>query len=142
MLLAYSLSGKKLSIGKHALLNLGNAELAEIILSDPQGANVMAVSQSPTDMPFIEVVNHELKIFPNPFKSELKIRLVSGYNNAKVDIVFTDILGRVIHKISIKQPNGVREYSWNPATLGSGVYFCTLLIDSKQVETKKVIYVK
>lgn len=40
LFLAYSMSGKTLGVGKHALLQIGDAELTNIVLSDAQGHNV------------------------------------------------------------------------------------------------------
>ena len=40
--LAYSMSGKTLSAGKHAVLNIGNAKVMDIRLSDAAGSNVEA----------------------------------------------------------------------------------------------------
>lgn len=40
LFLAYSMSGKTLGVGRHALLQIGDAELTNIVLSDAQGHNV------------------------------------------------------------------------------------------------------
>lgn len=40
LFLAYNMNGKTLSAGKHALLNIGNADLSTLRLSDSQGRNV------------------------------------------------------------------------------------------------------
>lgn len=40
LFMAYSMSGKTLGVGKHALLQIGDAELSSIVLSDAQGHNV------------------------------------------------------------------------------------------------------
>lgn len=42
MFMAYSMSGKTIGVGKTALLQIGNAELTSIVLSDSQGHNVVA----------------------------------------------------------------------------------------------------
>lgn len=41
MFLAFNMNGKTLTAGKHALLNIGNADLTSLRLSDTQGRNVM-----------------------------------------------------------------------------------------------------
>lgn len=43
LFLAYNLNGKTLTPGKHALLKIGDADVTQIRLSDPQGHNVEAV---------------------------------------------------------------------------------------------------
>jgi hypothetical protein len=46
--LAYNMNGKTLSAGKHALLNIGNADLSTLRLSDSQGRNVKVGAGSVT----------------------------------------------------------------------------------------------
>lgn len=48
LFLAYSLNGKTLSAGKHALLHIGNAQIASLHLSDTRGRNVNAVGSDVT----------------------------------------------------------------------------------------------
>lgn len=48
LFLAYNLNGKTLTPGKHALLHLGNAKIADIRLSDADGHNVKAISNEAT----------------------------------------------------------------------------------------------
>lgn len=48
LFMAYSMSGKTLEIGKHALLQIGDAELTNIVLSDAQGHNVVASPRAST----------------------------------------------------------------------------------------------
>ena len=46
--LAYSMSGKTLDAGKHAILNIGNAKIMDIRLSDVAGTNVIAKAEQAT----------------------------------------------------------------------------------------------
>lgn len=48
LFLAYSMSGKTLGIGKNALLQIGDAELTDIVFSDTQGHNIPAAPQVST----------------------------------------------------------------------------------------------
>ena len=48
MFMAYSMSGKTLGVGKTALLQIGDAELTDIIFSDAQGRNVAAAPKIST----------------------------------------------------------------------------------------------
>lgn len=55
MLLAYSMSGKTISIGKQPLLRIGDAEVKSIVASDARGKNVLAVNGATTsidELPF------------------------------------------------------------------------------------------
>ncbi len=48
LFLGYSMSGKTLAPGKHALLNIGNGQIAKIRLSDTSGRNVEAIGNETT----------------------------------------------------------------------------------------------
>ena len=48
LFMAYSMSGKTIGVGKNALLQIGDAELTSIALSDTQGHNVQAIPQAST----------------------------------------------------------------------------------------------
>ena len=48
MFMAYSMSGKTLGVGKHALMQIGDADMTNIVLSDAQGHNVAAAPQAST----------------------------------------------------------------------------------------------
>ena len=50
MFMAYSMSGKTLGVGKHALLQIGDADLTSIALSDTQGHNVSASPRISQDL--------------------------------------------------------------------------------------------
>jgi len=141
LLLAYSMSGKEIAAGKQALLQIGkNAVIDQVILSDTHGNNVIAVNNSSTNLVKIEG-NQLLKIFPNPFKETLNITTTIGFNtNTKVDIVFTDLTGREIDRISgVSVQSGTYHYVWNPRKLHSGIYFCTLRINGRAIQTEKVV---
>lgn len=50
LFLGYSMSGKTLAPGKHALLNIGTGQIAKIRLSDMYGRNVEAIGSETTDI--------------------------------------------------------------------------------------------
>lgn len=50
LFLAYSMSGKTLTVGKHAILNIGNAKIMDIRLSDAAGKNVEAKAGQETSV--------------------------------------------------------------------------------------------
>lgn len=50
LFLAYSMSGKTLAAGKHAILNIGNAKIMDVRLSDAAGKNVEAKAGQATGM--------------------------------------------------------------------------------------------
>lgn len=48
LFLAYNMNGRTLSAGRHAILNIGDAEITDIRLSDKDGHNVLAMPAVPT----------------------------------------------------------------------------------------------
>ncbi|MBR1881655.1 MAG: S8 family serine peptidase [Muribaculaceae bacterium] len=58
LFLAYNLNGRTLTAGRHAILNIGNHEIADVRLSDKDGHNVQAVKAVPT---VIEVVGADAR---------------------------------------------------------------------------------
>ncbi|MBR6354384.1 MAG: T9SS type A sorting domain-containing protein, partial [Paludibacteraceae bacterium] len=142
MLMAYSMSGRQVSAGKHALLRIGDKELGNIVLSDPAGHNVMAVQGGVVGVPDIEPISAQIiKVYPNPFEREVNIVLDLGETpNHSAQLIITDMLGRQVCYKDIGDANtGPYIYRWNATGMGKGVYFVTLTINGVRSQTKKVI---
>jgi len=140
--MAYSLSGKEIPAGKTALLRInGPAELNQVVFSDGKGQNVIGVSSDVSNIAK-EEGNQLLKLYPNPFRSALTIPYTIGTNSsAKVEFIFTDLLGRIVDRHQTYSANaGQYQYIWSPSgSIASGVYFCSLRINSVVVQTEKVV---
>lgn len=80
--------------------------------------------------------------YPNPFNSLTKIK----YEITKksfVEINIYDLLGKKIEKIlSNNQKPGIYEVTFNGSSLCSGIYFYTLFVNGKTLDTKKMIMIK
>lgn len=59
--LAYNMNGKTLTPGRHAILNIGNADVSTLCLSDAAGHNVQVVSETPTSIETISKRMHNQK---------------------------------------------------------------------------------
>ena len=97
--------------------------------------HTIAVSfKEKTDIEELEITNHELRIYPNPVKNELKI------DNGELTInnveVF-DVLGRMQNAESRMQ-NGEKEMIINISHLPSGIYFVRVSTELGEV-IKKVV---
>ena len=138
--MAYSMSGKSLLPGTYALLEIGEAEISEIVLSDVQGNNVAAIEKLPASLSTIECVQI-MHCYPNPFRNEINIQYVVGRNDAReVEFVMTDITGRTIASKSVSASYGGNTINWRlDNELMQGVYFVTLTVDGKKIQTEKVI---
>jgi Subtilase family/Secretion system C-terminal sorting domain len=142
LLMAYSLSGKIIPAGKTALLQIGeNTEINQLILSDPHGLNVITVDGKLGNIAWQDG-NQIQKVYPNPFVGELHIPYTIGSNSeTKVKLVFSDLLGRVVGQYETNTSRtGNYEYVWSPANkTASGIYFCSLQVNGKTVQTVKLV---
>ncbi len=138
--MAYSMAGKTLAAGKHALLEIGNNTLTDIILSDPTGHNVVAIAEATTGIS--NVTHMQLQgVYPNPFTDALTVDFAVGKSgNHSVELRFTDLAGRTIYAHSTTLGYGNHSYTWKPAhTLLSGIYFVTLYVDNSAQHTEKIV---
>ena len=140
--MAYSMSGKALGVGKHALLYVGDAEMKQIVLSNAQGQNVPAIRKTATDLSSVEAMQMRLPN-PNPFTTQVNIPYVVGQSGTHdVRLVFTNIAGLTVDAYATTHTFGEHTYTWRPAALPEGVYFVTLYVDGKKIQTSKLIRTK
>ena len=141
--MAYSMSGKTLSVGKHALLYVGDAEMKQIVLSNAQGQNVPAIKKTATDLSSVEAMQMRLPS-PNPFTTQVNIPYVVGQTGKhNIRLVFTNIAGLIVDSYTTTNTFGEYTYTWHPANaLPQGVYFVTLYVDVKKMQTSKLVKVK
>ena len=141
--MAYSMSGKTLGVGKHALLYIGDAEMKKIILSNADGQNILAIQRTTTDLSSVEAMQMRLPN-PNPFTTMVNIPYVVGQTGAhNIRFVFTNIAGLVVDSYTTTQSFGEYTYTWRPANaLPQGVYFVTLYVDGKKIQSSKLVKVK
>lgn len=139
--MAYSMSKKTLGVGKHALLYVGDAEIKKIILSNAQGQNVPAIQRTTTDLSSVEAMQMRLPN-PNPFTIQVNIPYVVGQlGKHEVRLVFTNVAGLMVDSYSATQTFGEYTYTWRPGALPEGVYFVTLYVDGKKMQSSKLVKV-
>lgn len=143
LFLAYSMSGKKLEAGKHALLRIGDAEISDVALSDPTGHNVMAVFKE-GETPGDETIFLSTP-YPNPFNNTLIIPFIIGDESANsVSFTVTNIMGQTVANIELgSKARGEYSYEWNPGDgMAAGIYTIVMHVDGRKVQQSKVVYVK
>lgn len=139
--MAYSMSKKTLGVGKHALLYVGDAEMKQIVLSNAQGQNVPAIKKTATDLSSVEAMQMRLPN-PNPFATQVNIPYVVGQTGKhEVRLVFTNVAGLMVDSYSATQTFGEYTYTWRPGALLEGVYFVTLYVDGKKMQSSKLVKV-
>jgi subtilisin family serine protease len=139
LFLAFSLTGKTIAAGENALLNLGDAEVKSLILSDATGKNIPSVDGSTSGVGTVLGMQMRLP-YPNPFDSQLTVPYVINGNGAqKVRISMVDLSGRTV--ATYRTTNSFGEYSHTFATdaLSRGVYLVTLYVNNNLMQTVKVI---
>ena len=143
MFMAYSLSGEKLSAGKHAILKVGYADVDEMILADPSGSNVLAVEETVgvTENNDIFILNAP---YPNPFNASINIPYVIAKNDGKVTFTITNIMGQEVANIELgTQSRGRYSYEWQPKSdVPTGIYIINMYVNGNMVQRNKVVYMK
>ena len=140
--MAYSMSGKTLEVGRHALLYIGDAALDKIVLSNAQGQNVPAIKKVATGLSSTEAMQMRLPN-PNPFSTMVNIPYIVGQTGQHhIQLVFTNLAGMVVESYTTTNTFGEYTYTWKPGALPDGVYFVTLIVDGKKMQTNKLIRVK
>ncbi len=143
LFLAFSMTGKSLAAGKHALLKVGDGMVREVVFSNATGGNVIAIDGNKTGIGVVEGMQMRLP-YPNPFSVELNVPYVIGKDgDHNVRIVVSDIAGRTLHSYSTVNGYGEYSYTWRPeAGVEEGFYFVSLYVNDTLMQTAKVIYRK
>lgn len=141
--MAYSMSGKTIPAGRHALLEIGDAELSSIVLSDAQGHNVLPIDGTTTNLGVVEQMQLSAP-YPNPFRQQVVVPYLIGQSGEHaVRMVFTDVAGRTIDVYTTTNDFGSYTYTWTPAEgMLPGVYFVSLYVDNKLMQTSKIVYIQ
>ena len=141
--MAYSMSGKTIPAGRHALLEIGDAELSSIVLSDTQGHNVLPIDGTTTNLGVVEQMQLSAP-YPNPFREQVVVPYLIGQSGEHaVRMVFTDVAGRTIDVYTTTNNFGSYSYTWTPAEgMLPGVYFVSLYVDNKLMQTSKIVYIQ
>lgn len=137
---AFSMTGKTLSAGKHALMRIGNAEIDEIILCDSKGKNIVVLNASTSGVGVIAAMQMELP-YPNPFVKTLTVPYKIGKDGVHdVKIVVSSVTGTSVAIYSGKAEYGNHSWTWNAGeSVSAGVYFVSLYVDGKLMQTVKAV---
>ena len=143
LFMAYSMSGKRLPAGKHALLRIGEGQINTVALSDPEGHNVLAILSG------AGVEEHETLFleqpYPNPFNGNLTIPFIIADERVN-NVVFTvtNIMGQTVSRIELgSRSRGEYKYEWSPsASMATGIYTVSMQVNGRNVQRAKVVYVR
>lgn len=139
LFLAFSLSGKTLPAGRHALLRIGNAGLSELKLSDKNGRKILAVSGNVTGIGSVEAMQMG-DVYPVPFVDVLNVPVIIGKEGLhNVELTISTLSGAEILKAERSLEYGEHVLQLNASTLGKGFYLLGLKVDGRLMQTRKVI---
>ena len=80
---------------------------------------------------------------PNPFSTMVNIPYIVGQTGQHhIQLVFTNLAGMVVDSYTTTNTFGEYTYTWKPGALPEGVYFVTLIVDGKKMQSSKLIRVK
>lgn len=137
--LAFSLSGRTLEQGKHALLNIDDARVERIILVDTKGNRVAALDGTSTGIS--SVMGQQIRgCWPNPFDESLNVMVnIVTEGQHDVEVSLENLAGATL--LSKKGTLGVGEHAMtlDTAALSDGFYIVTLKVDGKNVQSVKAI---
>lgn len=137
--LAYSISGRSVAAGENAILAIGDADIAGILLCDTAGRQILAVRSEHSGIDAVSLAELKL-VTPNPFRDEIAVPVVlGGAGEHEVAIRFfsldgserlvsTSVLGYGEHTVAV-----------DTRSLPEGFYMLTLTVDGTAVDTAKVI---
>jgi hypothetical protein len=95
------------------------------IISSPSGGGVSSLAQN----------------IPNPFSNTTTINYSLPQNSLSAQIIITDKSGKVLKQVNVSG-NGKGSVQVNAATLLSGAYQYSLLVDGKLIDTKQMELLK
>lgn len=143
LFLAYSMTGKTLPAGKHALLHFGTeAQVAGMTLSDKYGHNVPAIANGTTGLTIATKETTD-QPYPSPFSNKLTIPYtIAEEGTHQVCITLTDLTGRIVMQMNKRIAHaGKFAQTWTGGNaLVPGVYLVKVSIDGETVTTAKVMH--
>lgn len=143
LFLAYSMTGKTLPAGKHALLHLGSeAQIESMTLADKQGHNVTALPNGTTAVAQAAHSAAEMP-YPSPFYNKLTVPYTIDDEGAHhVHITLTDLTGRTVSQLSKRVAHAGRfaQTFTDCSQLLPGIYLVQVCIDGQVVNTAKVMH--
>lgn len=137
--LSFSLSGKTLTTGKHAILSIEDGDVENLILVDGMGRRIMAMRVGTTGISSV-VMQQMLAPTPNPFHDVLNVPVVIGTEGThEVELRLVNLAGSVALSQKRRLDYGEHTITLDGSGLQSGFYLLTMSVDGETVQTSKVI---
>lgn len=136
--MAFSMSGRTIAPGKHALLDISDAQITEIVASNVEGINLpVELSNASTAVERVETTS-DFRAYPNPAIDIVNLDYVVPMDT-KVFFVVSNLQGALVDTASTFSPAGKNTVTVNVGNLPEGVYFIQAIVNGKNLNTYKVI---
>jgi hypothetical protein len=119
-----------------------------ILSVDTNGVESMPSTEYTANLTGIEEINKStvnvelMQNKPNPFDETtyISVFVKSKLTYQKAYVTVTDNRGRLVKDIPLKLEEGMNEVLFDKGTNGSGLYFYSLVIDGKTLQSKEMIF--
>ena len=140
LFLGFSLSGKSVPAGSHALLRVGNASIDQLVLSDSFGKKIMAVDATNfSGVGALECMQMG-KVWPVPFVDVVNVPVMIGKEGMhKVELELTSLSGAGVLSAGANLGYGEHVMQLNAGSVGNGFYLLSMKVDGRLMQTVKVI---
>lgn len=134
----FSMSGQTIAPGHHALLNIGESVVTQLVASNVSGTDMPTEFLGrPTGVETIET-SGSFRVYPNPVTDILNIEYTMPCD-AKVFFVIDNAQGVLVNSFSRFSTEGKNTLTLNASGLPAGTYFIQMIVDGRNVKTFKVI---
>lgn len=140
LFLGFSLSGKSISAGSHALLRVGNASIDQLVLSDSYGKKIMVADASNfSGVGALECMQMG-KVWPVPFVDVVNVPVMIGKEGMhRVELELTSLSGAGVLSAEAYLGYGENMMQLNAGSVGNGFYLLSMKVDGRLMQTVKVI---
>ena len=140
-LLSYNMNHYSLQPGTYALMKVGDAELEDFVLSDPNGC---VVNTKQGNILGIEEVSLDyVKPYPNPFTGTVTIPYTVNHSKDNISVMVSDVFGHIVYENNITNAAiGKYTVEWTPQNIACGIYFVTVQINGQESRKSKLVYEK
>lgn len=140
LFLGFSLSGKSVPAGSHALLRVGNASIDQLVLSDSYGKKIMAADATNfSGVGALECMQMG-KVWPVPFVDVVNVPVMIGKEGMhRVELELTSLSGAGVLSAEAYLGYGENMMQLNAGSVGNGFYLLSMKVDGRLMQTVKVI---
>ena len=110
----------------------------QLIVVNTSGCSDTALVALSNDAQLCPIIIESIIVSPNPAFDKLNV-IVTKKNASKIEIIVHNTLGQKIYAIINQQPAGKQTYTIPVSQLAAGIYYVSVLVNSKNEMAKKII---